>query len=252
MRLPLIPMREVWHVGTLDPELRGSQHPVSYEGAGLSVSNCPAAWRSMASLDGPTLRLGRPGALWLDLGAMTPEAREAAVAHAVEAGLAEETPVWRAWYWEGGTDEWLSRPFRSESSAVEWTVRTSDSEAWPRPGTIEGHLAALPANAPPPPCPGLVEAVVLPLLTEAGDATEILAAFWAEDVLRPAEPDIVGTWWRSRFEPRSDVAPRGAVLPCAVGEFAATRVRSAPRLSPEPETVWHEVPLAAPTAPGMR
>ena len=151
MRLPLIPMQGVWHVGTLDPEMRGTQHSVSYEGAGLSVSNCPAAWRSMASLDGPTLRLVRPGALWLDLAAMPPEAREAAVAHAVDAGLAEEVPVWRAWFWEAGPDEWLSRPFRSEAAAVEWTVRTSDSEAWPRPATVEDHLAALPAKALPPP-----------------------------------------------------------------------------------------------------
>jgi hypothetical protein len=252
MRLPLIPMPRVWHIGLLDPDLRGTQHTVSYEGGGLSVSNCPEAWRSMAFLGGPTLRLDRPSALWIDLAALPSEATEAAVAHAVEAGLAEEREVWRAWFWEAGPDAWRSRAFEGEDEARAFTLETSDTEVWPRPKTLEGHLAALPEEAFPVPCESLGERVTLPFLTEAGnvrahgfgrgvDASDILVAFWAEDALRPSNPDIVGTWWRERLQLGSDVAPRGAVLPCAVSEFAPTPVEADPDHAEEPATEWADV-----------
>ena len=249
MRLPLIPMPRTWHVGELDPALRGGQHAVSYEGAGLSVSNCPAAWRRIASLVGPTQRLVRPGALWVDLAALPGEARRAAVDHAVSGGLAEVRGLWRAWIWEDGRDAWHSKAFAAEAEAREFTVRHSDTLAWPRPDSLDGHLAALPPAAFPLPCDSLAELVPIPLLTASGnarakgfgrgvDATDILVAFWSEDALRPAMPDVVGTWWRERHAPRHDLAPRGAAFATAVPEFAATRVRRDPAYAPEPDACW--------------
>jgi hypothetical protein len=247
-------MRRVWHVGVLDPDLRGHQHGVSYEGAGLSVSNCPAAWRSIASLDGPIQRLDRAGALWIDLAALGPGIRAMAVAHGVDMGLAEERHVWRSWIWEDGRDAWHSRPFLTEDEARGFTLGHSDTGVWPRPKTLEGHLAALPPEALPLPCPGLWEAVSMPLLTEAGnaralgfgrmvDATDMLVAFWGEDVLREANADIVGTWWRERLDVSADLAPRGAVFPGAIREMTPTRVRAAPRLVAEPDPSWEDLVL---------
>jgi len=258
MLLPLIALDRVLHVGSLDPARRGERHATSYEGGGLSVSPCPRAWRAMASLEGPTWRLDRPGALWLDLLALGNEGRGAAVLHGEPAGLVAVGPVWRAWVWEEDRQGWASLERREEVEARDIGLNSN----WVPPGgerTVEAVLAALPEGTPPPPGGRLWERVELPLLTEAGnaralgfgrwrDAGDMAAMFWAEDVLRGAEPDLVGVWWREPYRPRADQAPRGAVLPACVAGFAAGRAGRTSdmrELAAVPGTAWREVDVPA-------
>jgi hypothetical protein len=95
---------------------------------------------------------GFSDAVGVDLAAMPPETTAASVAYAVEAGLAEEREVWRAWFWEAGPDAWRSRAFADEPEARAFTIGTSDTEVWPRPTTLAGHLATFPGEALPPHC----------------------------------------------------------------------------------------------------
>jgi hypothetical protein len=54
MKIPVIAFDTAYHLGTLDPSLRGKEGGAvggdSQEGHLLSVSTCPEAWRSIARL----------------------------------------------------------------------------------------------------------------------------------------------------------------------------------------------------------
>jgi len=67
INVPTINLEKVWHVGGEPKAGTKTQPPNSFEGTGLSVSNAPEEWRSIAELGDDTpvwemrRRDGRPG-----------------------------------------------------------------------------------------------------------------------------------------------------------------------------------------------
>jgi hypothetical protein len=59
-----------------------------------------------------------------------------------------------------------------------------------------------------------------------GEATDMAAMFWSEDVPRTVIPDVVGGWWNDDYMPGRGEgwAPCGAVLPGCVREFTSRGV----------------------------
>ena len=109
MKLPVIAFDTVYHLGTLDPSLRGKEGGAvggdSQEGHLLSVSTCPDAWRSIARIGGVdlhamTIQEGGP-ALFFDIHALNdPEhtrLRETIERFGAEEGLTQSKALWRAW-----------------------------------------------------------------------------------------------------------------------------------------------------------
>ena len=119
MRVPVVNLPTVYHVGTLDPAHRGRQWASSHEGAGLSVSLCPAAWERIARLGGkPWQELTRHDALFLDLGAMDDALLAEIQGWAREADLLEPRLMWRAWRWDDESERWGYMLFGSMDEAV--------------------------------------------------------------------------------------------------------------------------------------
>jgi hypothetical protein len=231
MRLPLINIPVVYHLGTLERKRRGEHHKRSHEGAGLSVSLCPRAWEEIARLGGEPLKaLCRHDALYLDLLALEEPDRGAIIRWAAGQGLVEPRQMWRAWIVDGDADEWRYCLCASAEDAAAEVLSAAGVDVGG-----EGVLAAVEEAAPlifarvgiAPPGAELVEAVSVTMLTASGnrrargfgrdcDAADMAAMFWVEDVLRKSVPSAVGVWWREGYDPDALSAPRGAVIPSCV------------------------------------
>lgn len=237
MRVPVLELPIVYHIGTLDPAMRGQHHHrTSQEGAGLSVSLCPDGWRRIAKLGGyPLQKLDREGALFLDLDSMDAELRAAVGDWAVTQGLAARETRWLAWTWDDEEEGWRGMTCLTREDAVAELEAVLDGDE------PTDERLALPDEEGGPPGGSLVSCEEALVLTGAGDAralgfgrdtnaSDIAAMFYAEDVLRPAMPDLLGVWWGSDYEPLGYRAPKGAILPSCVGAFSAR------------ETGWDGVP----------
>ena len=258
MRLPVIALDEVWHVGTMKAAHRGKHYPSSYEGSGLSVSVCPDAWVRIAQLGGnPLRRVETPGALFLDFMALGEEGLAAVREWAVGEGLLERREAWRAWRYDDEDDRWSYMTFLSEDEALDELDQEDEGEVDVEHPEEEGG----------PPGGLLLEPVVIHALTAEGDrratgygrkdeATDIAAMFWLEDVVAPQVRGMTGIWWREDYDPDVLSAPRGAILPSLVPGLKSRKVpwERAPDeeelLDGMPETSWVDVEAApAPRGP---
>lgn len=230
MRVPVLEIPAVFHIGTLDQSLRGKHHRTSQEGAGLSVSLCPEGWVGIASLGGsPLHELSRDGALFLDVLGMDDATRNGLASWAEERGLARREARWLAWRWDDEDERWRGMVCHTREEALGELEDDLDGD-----DPDEERLRVAEEDGGPPGGSLLSEEPALVLTEEgdrrahgfgrSGDATDMVAMFFAEDVLRAELPDLVGVWWRETYDPVALSAPRGAILPCCVGEFAAREI----------------------------
>lgn len=237
MPFPILVIPEVYHLGTLDPARRGSRFSSSYEGHCLSVSRTPHAWMRIARLgDAPLNLLSRENAQFLDMHGLTPENREEIAAWAVSVGLASHETLWRSWYVDVETGEWrhFTDADRDDALAEAWGQWDAEGEA-----DLRAILADLRTGdedeRPPEGIGGLVEAFPALVLTahgrsraacpgDCGEAFDLCAVMFAEDVLAPGHPDLAGVWWNETYEPEHLSAPRGGILPMRLPEFSVAPV----------------------------
>lgn len=99
--LPTRQFETLFHVGTLNAADKGRQGR-SLEGTGLSVSECPEAWRHIAKLGGlPLWELRRCNNQFLDYHALSPAQRTLITEWALAEGLAQRITAWER-SWEDG------------------------------------------------------------------------------------------------------------------------------------------------------
>lgn len=224
MRVPVLNLPVVYHVGTLDPGRRGQQWAGSYEGAGLSVSLCPEAWEQIARLGGsPWHACVRHDALYLDLMAMDDALLAEIQVWARDAGLIEQRAMWKSWYWDEERENWSYLLSETREDAICQLQGVQEPDEDPEAfldRMNEEEEGNLPSGAS-----SLVEDLFVYVLSEQGmrragqrfgqdqDATDMAIMFWAEDVLRAIMPEVVGVWWNERYDPNTLSAPRGAILP---------------------------------------
>lgn len=204
MRLPLINLPTVYHVGALDPEKKGEQYTHSFEGAWLSASLCPEAWTQIARLGGqPTWALCKPDALYVDVHNMGIE-KDLVMHWAEDQGLIQSEEVFRVSFLD------------SEAQSWRWSMHATEQEAKAEIDDLEGQ--------------GLKYACSqdsMWLLTEIGrarakqgacliKADDFALQFWLEDILRERMPQVVGLYWDEEFDPGNLSAPRAAIIPEAL------------------------------------
>ena len=201
----------VWHVGTLERESRTAR--ASLEAFMLSVSEHPDEWGSIARCGGTTWTLDRGDALWLDAHALDDDALRAIREWGIARGYAEARTIWRAWHYDDELDDWRYMSFLDEEKA-RYEVDGDDCP--------EGEVPSENGE--------LVDTEDGVVLTDLGmsrlerwhDRTmgeDGLLILWAQDVLLPENPEMVGIWWYDDTHPEALSCPRGGLFPERMGDF---------------------------------
>lgn len=202
---PVTRIDAVAHVGTLDPSRRGVANRSSLEAFCLSVSVDPDTWRGIARCgDAPDWTLSRPGATWFDACALSDAQETEIIDWAVAEGLAERTTLWRSWRFDDEADDWAYMILPDKASAID-----EAEEDW-EDGGPDGGPGVEPFEGV------LLTAAAMEALERWSDpchATGALVILFADRVLAPAIPDLVGVWWDEIDDPLSLSCARGGVLP---------------------------------------
>ena len=224
MHSPLIILSRVLHIGTLDPaDLGKNSGASSQEGRCLSVSLCPNAWQQIARLGGyPVHELTCSGGTFLDVHAVQNDQAllTAVLDWAGAKQLVQDRSLWKAWQYDDELECWRYILSASKQAAFE----EADIEG------VYDHPDELPG---PGDRPGL-ECVTVPVATAMlqtltgmpcgpeTDSTDAAIVAWAMEQL----PELIGRpvdglWWRETYDPDGLSAPRGAIFPSRVPEWAA-------------------------------
>lgn len=190
--LPWRRLRKLWHVGTLNPAHKGKD---SIEGNGLSVSQHPQEWSSIARLGNTVFTLSRPAGRFLDFRRLKPDELLALQAWGLEAGYLSLRPFWELRWTDGEDGDTRFTLFQDEAKARDEAEFMKDEET-------EDVVLELVQRA------ALAEQAferlgfkLDPLCSE-----DIVATFWVEDCT-----NADGVWWQDRLDPYALSAPRGVI-----------------------------------------
>jgi hypothetical protein len=201
-RLPTLSHDYVFHIGTLDP---AQAHWHSYEGAGVSVSLCPAVWDRIAELpEASWWRLERAGARFLDRHALDGRTRQAIADWGVRRGLAESRHGVRIDFDYEYEFSGVERCVLYCATRAEALEEIEQEELDNAEISLASWLVALPA----------LGARCGVSIGQAGDCFDYLLPVWVEDCT-----DFDGVWWEDDFDPEGLSAPRGVILPSRLDRF---------------------------------
>lgn len=212
--IPIVELGRVYHVGSLDPALRGSLHRSSQEGPCLSVSLCPDAWTAIARLGGSGLyALERGDGAFLDVHAAMsdPAVRETIVRWAEAEALIVYRERWKAWAFDEETEEWTHFEVDThEDAKAEVDEFATGPDGGPAIELTMGYVATEELGRRLG-CGRFDDAFAL----------EFAAMAWARD----AAPMLTGrtfdgVWFREEYAPERHSAPRGGIFPDALREWA--------------------------------
>jgi hypothetical protein len=205
--LPTISFPRLWHVGSLDVT---HKRPGSYEGACLSVSRCPGAWREIGEglVTGDCWVADTSHVAFLDARGMDEAQTAAVLAWGVAEGLCEPATLWRTSQWDDELEDTVHQTFDSRDEAVDEMGLDEDEDPEDRIEEVHEHRST----------PRL-DLLALAHGPSAGDASvvDLLLPLWAW-----ASTDLVGVWWDDRFDPVVYSAPRGGVLPARMDRLTFT------------------------------
>ncbi|MFC5505360.1 hypothetical protein [Bosea massiliensis] len=187
---PLRTIKRAYHVGTLNPsdKRRGSQ-----EGAGLSISQHPEAWRQIARGlvhgDDWVVR-STSGATFLDVYKLS-DAHKAIIREwALGEGLATSSPIFEVSYYDDELEDDLR------------FTATNRAEAEAEAEEVDGEVTVI---------DGLLATEALQALSfgpcEPIMVMDMVAIAYADLVL-----ELDGAWWSDRLDPIRLSAPRGVIF----------------------------------------
>lgn len=200
----LLLKQRVYHVGQLEPDLHQSdRRHASLEGAGLSVSEHPTAWRTIAKLGGfplyvLKLRDGTPGR-FVDL---TAERELKYVA--VSQGLLRPSPVWRLW----STDEEGEERYMEFADAAS-AEREAGADVGDRVEQVSGFTAT----------PKLHKLWAKDFHGKVWAAVSMGVLYALE-----ASGDADGAWWNEILDPANLSAPRGVIFRSRLSNWQAQEI----------------------------
>lgn len=224
--LPMLMFDVTYHVGHMEGRTR-QQGRHSYEGAGLSVSLHPDAWRRIgrAQVDGPTWALQacrdgvvRPTEL-IDMHACLQDGnlRHSVIEWATAEGLLKTQVVFRYdWY-----DDELGDNFYASFPTLEEALIEADGDE-AAVTTVSGVIAT----------PALAEAA------NQRDITPTLALEHAMLCYLERHSDADGVWWADELDPARLSAPRGATFQSRLDRFIVTNAEPS---ADENDDLFHHV-----------
>lgn len=221
MLIPVLKTREVLHYGSLDPAARDRKGE-NQDGHCLSVSHCPWAWRRIADLKGVplwSLRCAEIGS-FIDVHALSNE--KGLRSHIAEWGIsndyAEPKLLWRGWSLDRKSGTWSAAMYSSRREAFEEVDTLGQYEKVDQVPGPDGKCG-IQAVETLTGTPKLEEAVRVSKLAKV-ESFEFVLILWAE----ATQPEIDGLWWLDPYNPDSQTAPRGCILPSRLPRWNPTRV----------------------------
>lgn len=187
----------VFHVGSLNP---ADKRKDSQEGNGLSVSEHPEAWASIARLGGNPLHKltkgtsGQQGA-FLEFRSLTEAALRELGEWGIKNGWAQAEKRWRVSWFDSEYDGRVHTLMATEESGrdeAKGIREEGDSTA----RCVEVLVPVL--------TPKSIERLGFKL--DALSTLDMLATFWVED-----ETELDGVWWDDLLAPHALSAPRGVI-----------------------------------------
>lgn len=194
----------LYHVGTLDPR---DKRPGSHEGAGLSVSLHPEAWRSIARLGNrPTFTLSRPSGTFIDVHEVisSSERLDAVTAWAARSGYLRRGRL-------------VELHCQNDSGATVVLLCASYKEARRERDALGDGGAPIVAVERWLMTPRMAKRALSPRDDDHALATDHALSFFVEDTL----PEIDGLWWKDTFDPAGLSAPRGVIFGSRLSSWQA-------------------------------
>ena len=190
--VPTLSFEKVFHVGTLNPHLKGTHYKESYEGIGLSVSVHPEEWRSIAKLgDAPTWKITKEHNNFLDRWDLTVEQEQAIEKWGVKNGLLEEVPRWEVTQWDSENE----KEYRFHCDSLEEALEESGDD----PKTVKEVFVFV-----------TTEELSKKSGCAAGNTSNAFDLTLIEHTRQQNGFD--GVWWEDDYDPISYSCPRGVIF----------------------------------------
>lgn len=189
----------VYHVGFMDILQKSGD---SNEGSGLSVSNCPDAWRCIAGCLGPCYLLSKKRSQFLDFYKLSRNDEASIYVWGTDNGYCAETDLFRVSYYDEEYDNEYYLLFEDEAKAAS-EAEERDTEYSREQGYIGTQKLRDEAI-----CPHLAPAATL----------EILTTVYADKVL-----GLDGVWWNEELDVYRLSAPRGVIFNSRLPEWTVTK-----------------------------
>ena len=208
------PEGQLVHIGTMDPSAKGVRGD-SYEGHGISVSECPEAWESIARLGGqPWWALSLEGKAleaprFLDWHRVTTATRAELVDWAAANGWCVPTNGFKVSWYDSDHGGRVYSTFEDRAKAVEeFEIMTSEYEGEASSGPTINEFAAWKLTA----------AALAALSRKRADLDEtpLMAAL----LYGERETSLTGVYWADRLDPACLSAPRAVIFPGRLAQFS--------------------------------
>lgn len=187
MNYPILQIQKIYHVGTLNINDKSNN---SYEGSGLSVSNCPSSWRKINPFSkGKTFLLEKNNGMFLNRHSLNEEHIEAIYTWGVENGYVEEKLLYQV---ETYYDDLQQSYYSNYETYKEALIEADDnSEAITK---INGYISTK----------KLEEET---MNSKSLDPLDLLITVYSDIVL-----NLDGVWWNDVLDIYCLSAPRGVIF----------------------------------------
>lgn len=199
MTYPIVIKDSVFHVGTMNPEHKGTS---SYEGSGLSVSLHPNEWRKIARLGGDLFELSKKQGQFLDYHALTEEQQNQMLEWGIQNNYVKETTLY---YYDWYDDEWdMEFTYQSENKEEVEQEAEGEYDVFSKQGYV-ATTKLLTASK---------QSDIAP-----GNVLEIITTIYAE-----IELEIDGVWWNDLYDVYRLSCPRGVIFVSRLENWMIKRI----------------------------
>lgn len=191
--LPMKSFKQLFHVGSMDATKKRSG---SYEGAGLSISTHPDAWRQIARgyVTGDTYSAIKPNNKFIDANRISKKQAHQIFAWAVQQELITPATTYRVSHFDDELDSEVYADYDSLEAAQEEANEPEDIKVIKGGYTPTDKLKQIANNSH---------------ITPTGILDYILPIY-AETI------GVDGVWWNDTLDVHKYSAPRGVILPSQV------------------------------------
>lgn len=190
---------ELYHVGTMDIKQKGKFHSHSLEGAGLSITTEPDAWRKITVLQGSLWLLQKQNNHFINRHDINDQQEKAIINWGIENGYVKPAQIFRVTSWGEEGEEYYSHYPTEKEAQVE---AGDDDFPIEKIDDIKGtqKLAQMTGNP------------------DAMQPFDLLLTVFAQS------SNYDGVWWEDELDVYAYSAPRGVIAPNKLNTWKITRI----------------------------